>query len=346
MGTRSLFTDTSDLSLQRRSRAHSPMRRRGVPSSARAWVVPALLVAAACVAPASTALPVGLGYEHHVGAAGSKWSYSSNRPVERQLSSDEADGGSGGGALSIGRSFVRNHAAQTRGAPAALARRSSGAVGQRDAGRVDAAATNLSSTSASASDPGSAAAKALALASPLYTPGRAAAAAAAGEASVPDGRVIPAGGEQGGVGYKVWAHGIRPAPQCLACVNPVIRAGYLTTCTRPSPRDAPPPPRRGPYHSGEASAIRVDEVRVGIPTYYPAFAGKYSNFAPFASSGTLDLSEMWRTKGHGLTLSWGKVVRSRPCVLASTPPWDLTRIRSAAASLPGATPSTTANSRR
>jgi hypothetical protein len=172
------------------------------------------------------------GCEHHVGAARSKWSYSSSRPLPRQLSSGEAGGG-GGGGVSRGSSVVSDGAAQTRGAPAAVARRSSDAVGQRDAGRVDAAAaTNLSSTFASAVDPGGVA-KALALASPLYIPSRAAAAAAAGKASIPDERVNPAGGWQGGVGYKVWADEISP-PQCLACVNPVI-GGYLTAFTPPPP---------------------------------------------------------------------------------------------------------------
>jgi len=199
--------------------APPPHAQSTMPSYALFGVVSAVLAVAACVAPASAALPVaGRRNAHYVGLAGSAWSYSTRnstdtRPVDRRsLSSDQESGGSdgGGGGGGVRRSSVVDVATRTRDAPtaAARARRPQGVESARNSPRPY--ATGLFR------EP-----KTSALESPLYIPGRAAAAAAAAaaeasvRASVPDGRVrdgrvIPAGGEQGGAGYRVWAHGIRP----------------------------------------------------------------------------------------------------------------------------------------
>jgi hypothetical protein len=181
-------------------------------STARGWVVSALLAVAACMAPASAALPVaGRRDAHHVGATGSAWSYSTNftapRPVDRRSpSSDEDSGGSDGGG---GRHLTQDGGGVARGsvvdvALAAAIRRIPLPTAATRAGRPQVESTPSPRNSPRPSPTPLSKPKASALASALYIPGRAAAAAGAGEAS----------------GYRVWAHGIGP-PRCWQCVWPV-----------------------------------------------------------------------------------------------------------------------------
>jgi len=100
-------------------RCAAPHALSTMPSCALLRVVSAVLAVAACVAPASAALPVAGDGEHerYVGAAGSAWTYSTasftdNRPADRRtLRSDDGDGdgdgrGDGGGGTGVGRGML------------------------------------------------------------------------------------------------------------------------------------------------------------------------------------------------------------------------------------------------